>query len=44
MKLVWIGGPEFSGLGAPPPNASVEYNLSIDVKAAQVVFDSDMAI
>ena len=44
MTLVWIGGRSIQGSVAPPPNASVEYNFSIDIKAAQAVFDSDMAI
>lgn len=40
LVLVWIGGPEHPGLALPPPGASdVEYNLAIDVRAAQVVFD-----
>jgi inosine-uridine nucleoside N-ribohydrolase len=39
--LVWIGGPEYEGLAIPPPNFdTLEYNLAIDVKAAQVVFNS----
>lgn len=37
--LVWIGGPEHPGLADPPPGApEVEYNLAIDVRAAQLVF------
>jgi inosine-uridine nucleoside N-ribohydrolase len=46
MTLVWIGGPEYPELATEPPRRddTVEYNLSIDVKAAQVVFDSDIAI
>jgi purine nucleosidase len=41
LTAVWIGGPEYSELGAvPPPEASgIEYNLNIDVPAAQVVFN-----
>lgn len=38
--LVWIGGPEYQGLAMPPPNGKkVEYNLGIDIKACQVVFN-----
>jgi purine nucleosidase len=45
MTLVWIGGPEYAGLAAPPPNGEgIEYNLRIDVPAAQVVFNSDMPV
>ena len=42
LTAVWIGGPEHAGLGAPPPPdpQPVEYNLNIDRRAAQVVFDS----
>ncbi|GAA1848574.1 hypothetical protein GCM10009714_33090 [Microlunatus capsulatus] len=37
--LVWIGGPEHPDLAEAPPGASeVEYNLAIDLRAAQVVF------
>ncbi|MXN93253.1 nucleoside hydrolase [Flavobacterium sp. Sd200] len=44
--LVWIGGPEYAGMAVPPPNyQAFEYNLSIDLKAGQVVFNtSDMPI
>lgn len=46
MTLVWIGGNEHQGLADPPPHAMpIEYNLLIDVTAAQVVFnDSDLPI
>lgn len=42
LTAVWIGGPEHAELGAaPPPNPQpVEYNLKIDQRAGQVVFDS----
>lgn len=41
LVLVWIGGPEHDGLAVPPPGAMpVEYNLLIDVPAAQVLFDA----
>ena len=40
MTLVWIGGNEHEGLAVPPPNAMpIEYNLLIDVVAAQVLFN-----
>lgn len=40
LTVVWIGGPEHDGLGLPPPHAhDPEYNLGIDVAAAQVVFN-----
>ncbi|MBB5475291.1 nucleoside hydrolase [Cellulomonas hominis] len=39
IVLVWIGGPEHDGLATPPAHAMpVEYNLLIDVPAAQVLF------
>lgn len=46
LTLVWIGGPEYPGLGIPVPNASPgEYNLTIDIAAAQVIFNrSDIQI
>jgi len=41
LTAVWIGGPEYTQLEAtPPPGASgIEYNLNIDLLAAQVVFN-----
>ncbi|WP_281299261.1 nucleoside hydrolase [Flavobacterium limnophilum] len=44
--LVWIGGPEYQGLAIPPPKGQkLEYNLGIDVKACQVIFNvSDIPI
>jgi len=40
IVVVWIGGPEYSDLATPPPGYTpLEYNLGIDVKAAQVVFN-----
>lgn len=44
LTLVWIGGPEYPGLAYPPPGVGdPEYNLAIDVTAAQVVLeDSDL--
>ncbi len=46
LKLVWIGGPEYPGISAPPPGSGPsEYNLTIDIKAAQVIFEkSDIEI
>lgn len=46
LTVVWIGGPEYDGLGQPPPGApTMEYNLGIDPVAARVVFDdSDLAL
>lgn len=44
--LVWIGGPEYTDIAIPPPGyTTLEYNLGIDIKAAQVIFnDSDINI
>jgi purine nucleosidase len=40
LTLVWIGGNEHPGLAYPPPGGMpIEYNLLIDVTAAQVVFN-----
>jgi inosine-uridine nucleoside N-ribohydrolase len=40
MTLVWIGGPEYPDLAAPPPGSQgIEYNLHIDVDAAMHVFN-----
>lgn len=36
--LVWIGGAEYPG-HTPPPGAKLEYNTTIDTKAAQVIFN-----
>ncbi len=46
LTAVWIGGPEYPDLGVPPPPGStgIEYNLRIDVTAAQVVFDSPIPL
>ncbi len=45
LKLIWIGGPEYPGTPPPPGKPRMEYNLSIDLKAAQVVFnDSDLPL
>lgn len=38
--VVWIGGPEYPDLATPPPGYTpLEYNLGIDIRAAQVVFN-----
>ena len=44
--LIWIGGPEYQGLAIPPPKGKkLEYNLGIDIKACQVIFNlSDIHI
>jgi inosine-uridine nucleoside N-ribohydrolase len=44
--LVWIGGGEYQGLATPPPKVeNPEYNLGIDIKACQVIFNvSDIPI
>ena len=45
LRLIWIGGPEYTGSPPPPGAARVEYNLSIDRIAAQVVFNqSDLPL
>ena len=39
--LIWIGGQEYAELGAlpPPRHSRVEYNLSLSIPAAQVIFN-----
>ena len=40
IRLVWIGGHEHKGQASPPPGGQqVEYNLAIDLKAGQIVFN-----
>lgn len=40
LTIVWIGGPEYPELASPPPGYTpLEYNLGIDIFAAQVVFN-----
>ncbi len=40
LTLIWIGGPEYAELATPPPGyTSLEYNLAIDIKAGQVIFN-----
>ena len=41
LTVVWIGGPEYEGFALPPPGyTALEYNLGMDIKAAQVVFNA----
>ncbi|WP_116771750.1 nucleoside hydrolase [Maribacter litoralis] len=41
LTLVWIGGPEYADIAIPPPGyTTLEYNLGIDIKAAQVIFNN----
>jgi inosine-uridine nucleoside N-ribohydrolase len=45
LTAIWIGGPEYPDLASPPPGAlHPEYNLNIDLAAAQVVFDSPIPL
>lgn len=37
--LIWIGGPEYEGLSMVPPQSHREYNLGIDIKATQVIYN-----
>lgn len=39
LRVVWIGGPEYPGHAEPPPGVGLEYNVSIDPIAVQVVFN-----
>ena len=40
LILIWIGGPEYTDIALPPPGyTSLEYNLGIDINAAQVIFN-----
>jgi purine nucleosidase len=39
LTLVWIGGPEFGQKAALPGRPRLEYNLGIDIAAAQAVFN-----
>jgi len=40
LTLLWIGGPEYPELATPPPGyTTMEYNLGIDLKAGQVIFN-----
>ncbi len=40
LTLIWIGGPEYTDIALPPPGyTSLEYNLGIDIKAGQVIFN-----
>lgn len=41
LTLIWIGGPEYIDIALPPPGyTSLEYNLGIDIKAAQIIFNT----
>lgn len=45
LRLLWIGGAEYAGIAPPPGPREVEFNMSIDLRAAQVVFNrSDIDI
>jgi inosine-uridine nucleoside N-ribohydrolase len=46
LTLVWIGGPEYPGIWySPPKEERSEYNLTMDIKAAQIIFGkSDIPI
>lgn len=45
VVVVWIGGAEYPGFVAPPGSKGGEYNTTIDVHAAQVVFNrSDLPV
>lgn len=46
LTMVWIGGPEYKDLALPPPGyTTLEYNLGIDIVAAQVIFnESDIRL
>ncbi|WP_460579656.1 nucleoside hydrolase [Humibacter ginsengisoli] len=40
LTAIWIGGNEHADLATPPPDAAaVEYNLNVDILAAQVIFN-----
>lgn len=40
LTLVWIGGQEYDGLGIVAPGATkTEYNLALDIRAAQTIFN-----
>jgi purine nucleosidase len=39
LTAIWIGGPEYPAPPPPPGDAGAEYNLRIDITAAQVVFN-----
>lgn len=40
LTLIWIGGPQYPGMNTASVEANkMEYNTSIDLKAAQVVFN-----
>ncbi len=39
LTLAWIGGPEYPGTPRPPGRREAEYNLTIDLRASQVLFN-----
>lgn len=40
LTLVWIGGQEYEGTALPPPGGSkCEYNVALNIKAVQTVFN-----
>ncbi|MHA6513592.1 nucleoside hydrolase [Tessaracoccus sp. Z1128] len=44
LTVVWIGGPEYPDTTEPVPGNPVEYNLSIDIPAAQALFASEVEL
>ncbi|MCW1916567.1 nucleoside hydrolase [Luteolibacter sp. GHJ8] len=46
IRLIWIGGHEHEGIATPPPGGQrIEYNLGIDLRAGQIVFNqSDIPV
>lgn len=44
LTVVWIGGPEHPGRPKPPGIDGSEYNLRIDIPAAQAVFASTVGL
>jgi purine nucleosidase len=40
LTVIWIGGPEHTGLALPPPgNPSPEYNVNLDIASVRAVFN-----
>jgi purine nucleosidase len=40
LTVIWIGGPEYSGLALPPPgNPAPEYNVNLDIASVRAVFN-----
>lgn len=44
LSAIWIGGFGYETLAFEPPPELFEYNLSLDITAAQVVFDSPIPL